>query len=135
MSEIEFDIPMMVAVDLNNIDKHIKNPNKVVVQDKTITINFDYPFKDNFPFTFEAPNKDGFTRADLVNIIIRQYYKMYKIEDKSTQTPVRQHSTFCLNRNETDGDYGIWGHHMNDLSLDYMKKDNNDGTWDLGISS
>jgi len=134
-------IPFMTKHSVEDLLKnHLIKPNEVVLKNRDIKICFNYPFKQPFIFTFSSPNGDGFTRGQLAEIIINQYYQMYREEDETIQEkPVlsleeRKQVSFLINRNETDGKYGIWGHDMDDLSLNSMSIDK-DGIWHLSIDS
>lgn len=63
--------------------------------------------------------KKGFTRAQLLKEISKNYYKLYAAEEKTANiktVPVNERKTM-YNRNETNGKYGIWGHDISDLVL------------------
>lgn len=63
-------------------------------------------------------SKKGFTRAMLVKTIVDSYIKIYKEEETTaTVKTTPQNQRPILNRNETNGKYGVWGHDLNDLAL------------------
>lgn len=72
----------------------VAQANEKVIKQKIIRIRFDYPF--GYSMTREYHSKNGFTRGGLVRRI-RQAYKSFYWR------PTR---------------YGIWGHGIDDLSLD-----------------
>ena len=124
-------IPFMSDKDAT---KKLKNPNEKVLTDKEISIIFDYPLKSEFLFKFRS--KNGFTRKQLADLIIRQYMKIYADENLTSQinvTPMNCRYPL-LNRNQTKGVYGICCHDMEDLSLNSMRLGSN-GAWYLSIDS
>lgn len=106
-------------VELSNADKladSLVNGNEIVIEQHKITIIIDYPLERDYQFTLESPK--GFTRAQLVKAISRHYAKLYREEEDSAKKktlPLKQRTS--LNRNRTDGKYGIWGHDLSDLVL------------------
>lgn len=93
------------------------NPDEIVIPQKSINIIFDYPLKNPATFTFTNPN--GFSRKDLIQKISEKYNEIYKDEEATakTKTIPEKERTGLINRNETDGKYGIWGHDLSDLAL------------------
>ena len=58
------------------------------------------------------------TRSKFIDFVCKQYRKVYKDEHKSSSVQA-DYIPNMLNRNTTDGKYGIWGHVINDLMLVY----------------
>lgn len=147
MDPIEFGIPFMTDVDLDNLEESLRNiedglgvsrdPNEVVfTSDQPMKVLIDYPLDTEV--TFEIEPVDGkFVRKYLVEKIIRKYMEIYREEAKSTQVEVipKDQRVFLLNRNQTDGKYGIWGHDLSDLSLRAMELNPSTGEWLLEIDS
>jgi hypothetical protein len=133
-------IPYMTEYSVDQLIKDILiDPEEKVINDDIIKICFNYPFNDEYIIEFITPNNEGgFKRKDLVRLIINQYYKMYQEEEKTSKEKVisieQRYKTGLLNRNVTNGIYGIYGHDMEDLSLNSMIK-RDDGIWNLSISS
>lgn len=93
------------------------NANEIVIKQSTINIIFDYPL--NKPANFEFKNEKGFNRKDLILLVSKKYHEIYNEEEKSAKTktiPIDKRIGI-INRNETDGKYGIWGHDLSDLDL------------------
>lgn len=100
----EEDLPQLVSKDM------------VVIYDTVVTVVIDYPLTN--PYEFKLISPDGFTRGQLLTEISKQYKFVYAEEEKTATVktlPVEQRQ--ILNRNTTDGKYGIWGHDLNDLDL------------------
>ena len=101
----EEDIP-------NLVDK-----NKIVIDESKVTVIIDYPLTNEYRFTVES--KSGFTRAQLLKDISKNYYSIYAEEEQSATIktiPLNKRTTL-YNRNQTNGKYGIWGHDIADLVL------------------
>ena len=107
-------------ISLENPNSEISNlvgADDIIIKENKINILFDYPL--NKPVSFEFNNEKGFTRKDLILIINKKYHEIYDEEEKSakTKTIPAEKRTGLINRNETDGKFGIWGHDLSDLDL------------------
>jgi hypothetical protein len=109
----------------------MENPDEIVIKEKKVTISFDYPFDDSNFFSFENPK--GFSRIDLARIVCEQYKKMYQEERETTEIPEGKIQGM-LNRNKTNGKYGIFGHDLEDLVLHSVIRDES-GIYLLGVDS
>lgn len=102
-------------------------PDEIVIKNADIKIEFDYPLSNPAFFSFHSDN--GFTRRQLVNLIVDTYKKIYEEEDSSTvevaPTTIEERMAKggLINRNQTDGKYGIWGHDIEDLWLEGIHYD------------
>lgn len=110
----------MPWISIENSDKEIGqliNPNEIVIKNSNINLIIDYPL--NNPTTVALSNSKGFTRKDLILAISKQYHKIYAEEEATakTKTIPYEKRTGLINRNPTDGKYGIWGHDLSDLVL------------------
>ncbi len=79
-------------------------------------------------------NKDGFTRALLARLISDEYHNIYEIEEQTTDKSPALLSGW-LNRNETNGAYGIYGHMIEDLLLHTLWYDPSTRVVRLGVDS
>lgn len=95
---------------------NLSDRDKVVIQEQKITIVIDYPLTTAYSFSLNS--KEGFTRGQLLKAISEHYYKLYAEEEESAtiKTQPADERTI-MNRNETNGKYGIWGHDIADLVL------------------
>lgn len=91
---------------------------EIVVESPKITIVFSYPLKDSFEFEFE--NDGSFTRKDFWRVVHEGYLKIYEEEDAAVGPTGNM--TPMLNRATSDGPYGIWGHHIDDLYLEGVRE-------------
>ena len=90
----------VISYDDKYTRNHIIDGEQVVIHDKEIKIQFDYPLNKNV--YFEYKNESGFTRIDLFRYILEGYKKIY------------------------DGPYEIWGHSLAELYLEglwYVKSE------------
>lgn len=105
-------------INLDNPEiNQLINGDEILVKKTLINIIFDYPL--NKPHTFEFKNEKGFSRKDLVLLISKKYHEIFDEEEVTSKVktiPVDKR-TGIINRNETDGKYGIWGHDLTDLVL------------------
>ena len=90
-----------------------------------------YPLSREFIFKVSTRSKKGFTKKALIKEIGKIYSYIYETEDNSSNVevvPFDERETL-LNRNSTDGIFGIWGHDLGDLDLGgidvYTDKDGN----------
>jgi hypothetical protein len=105
----------------------VVNPRQKITEATTIKIVFDYPLTNPATFTFK--NEKGFTRLDLFKAIYEGYKAIYDAEkDPGTVNPV------VLNRASSEGPYGIWGHYMDDLIVEGVRKGRGN-TYHLAIGS
>lgn len=99
-----------------DLKDHIKDPDEIVIEDEEIKIEFSYPLKRGT--IREYYSIGGFTRLFLAQCIFEGYYTIYEEEEAAVGNP--GHYENLYNRRESDGPYGIWGHDMCDLTLDYI---------------
>lgn len=96
----------------------LKDPDKIVLQHQQVKVIIDYPL--SHPVIFElATDGEGFSTQQLIAAISEKYHEIYKEEEQTaaTKTVPADQREGLLNRNQTDGKYGIWGHDISDLSL------------------
>jgi len=92
-----------------------------VITKKEIIIQISYPL--HTPASFLARSEDGFTLKQLIDIVSNAYCLIYAKEDETSEVEAMSVSeatggcSCLINRCETDGKYGIWGHDMGDLMM------------------
>jgi hypothetical protein len=92
---------------------------EIVLAKRRAVVVIDYPVAKDVEFPIEAATDAGFSRAELVRAISGVYHRMYEEEERTAKqkTIPMDQRTGLINRNETDGVYGIWGHDLGDLVL------------------
>jgi len=132
IGEIEFNLKATEAqkkdwedgiipwISLKNASSEVSqliNSDEIIIKENAVNIVFDYPL--NKPTNLEIVNDNGFSRKDLILVISKKYHEIYDEEEKTakTKTIPMDKRTGIINRNETDGKYGIWGHDLEDLDL------------------
>ncbi len=123
----------------------LTNPDEVVIPESEIKIKFHYPLKTELISVFKADTEDGFTRKGLAKVVIKTYEEIYEAEEKTyTESSASRHTSMygeahpgvlLLNREETNGTYGIYGHDIEDLLLHRVSYNARAGYWTLGIDS
>lgn len=99
-------------------DKDVKEckPEEVVLPpEQEYTLVIDYPTSTPYKATIKT-GKKGMTRIQLADKVCKHYRKMYAEEDE-TAGGDPGHIPGMLNRNTSEGKYGIWGHDIGDLIL------------------
>lgn len=91
---------------------------EIVTDSPEITIVFSYPLKSKFELKFT--NDGNFTRKDFWRAVYEGYLKIYGEEDTAVG-PTDNIPGMC-NRAPSEGPYGIWGHHIDDLYLEGVRE-------------
>ena len=90
---------------------------KTVISESDLSIKISYPLTN--PVEFKIYSEEGFTRRILFTEIRKKYKEIYQEEQESANVKVvpPDEREILMNRNQTDGKYGIWGHDISDLIL------------------
>jgi hypothetical protein len=110
------------GIHLNDHDKalaHLRNPEEIVIPFEHAELVIDYPLTTPAKIELDSPIAVGFTRAELIKQVVEAYQHVYEAEEETAVTktiPVEERGP-RLNRNRTDGVYGIWGHDLVDLVI------------------
>jgi hypothetical protein len=112
----------------------LQNQNEIVIPMKVIYVRFTYPLKKAAKFKITAVKEEGLTRAELVRSICETYHLIYKREDEDVGGPTGTINPMMLNRAQSNGRYGIYGHYIEDLLLHTVRQVSDD-TFELGIDS
>ena len=108
------------------------DPKEVILPKGKYELKIDYPLSN--PYETMILCKDpGITRRMMINLIVGCYREIYKTEDSSATIDPNQENGMLLNRVKTNGQYGIWGHVIEDLSLHRLYVNGNKLT--LGVDS
>lgn len=131
-------IPWISIESPKNDLEGLIEPDEIVIPYNSIILIIDYPLEK--PVTFDLTSEKGFSRKQLILAISKVYHEIYRKEETSANIktiPMEQREGL-INRNKTDGEYGIWGHDLSDLDLSYIEVyKNNEGKIQiiLGIES
>jgi len=105
---------------IDSIDQQLPrliDGDKKIIEQAEVTLLIDYPLTNEYRNAFFS--KNGFTRKQLLKIVSDTYHKIYEEEEASAKVktiPIEKRKQL-INRNQTDGKYGIWGHDIADLVL------------------
>lgn len=96
----------------------------------------DYPL--SVEVSFKLPL--SFFITDMIDIICEKYREIYRKEEETSTKkamPMDEEIPGCglMNRNFTDGCYGIWGHELGDLYIESLELDTESKELILGIGS
>lgn len=121
-AEIEGGIyPWINLEDRANELVRLRDSDELVLPYARAFILFDYPL--NNPAIREiATDGQGFTRRELVELIGKFYEEIYEEEERSANIktlPMNERK--IMNRNQTDGVHGIWGHDLADIAISYIE--------------
>lgn len=99
--------------------KNIVGSEEPITDLKDIKITFDYPLGRPIQFSFHSDN--GFTKQRFWEAVNLGYTKIYE-EETHVKGRAKRGADYpeciLLNRKETNGPYGVWGHCMGDLILE-----------------
>lgn len=95
-------------------------------------LEIDYPLSTPFKASFDT-GENGLSRYDLMSFCVECYKAIYKQEEETSKVePANIPGMY--NRNTTNGQYGIWGHDIGDLTIHTFYIDNNNKIT-LGVDS
>jgi hypothetical protein len=102
---------------------------EIVIAGTEAILQIDYPLKSPVSCVIKSDKDEGFTKAGLIHNVSEVYHKIYKEEKKITKVKIIPESKRhpLINRNTTNGKYGIWGHDIGDLVLDSIEVIEQDG--------
>jgi hypothetical protein len=107
----ELEVPCIAAFpDIQPAD--IMPDNFRVTEQNTIRISFDYPLTTPTVLEFHSPS--GFDAHGFLGAVYEGYSKIYAAKEDP---------------------YGIWGHDVDELTLDDFSFDEATGIWTLGVGS
>ena len=117
-----FEDGIIPWISIKNPESEINNligKDEIVIDKSNVTLIIDYPLNNPVEIKIKSDNSNGFTRKELAQKISAEYNRIYKEEEESaiTKTTPIDERQGLINRNQTDGKYGIWGHDIDDLDL------------------
>jgi len=98
---------------------YIPSSRNVIPKGRKYELIIDYPLKKPFKKIIKGPK----TLQQMVDIIVLEYRNIYEIERKTStlkEESIKSRTkgkSPVINRAETNGKYGIWGHDLGDLDL------------------
>jgi hypothetical protein len=117
-----FEDGIIPWISIKNADSEVNNlieKDEIVINKGNVTLIIDYPLNNPVEIQIKANNSNGFSRKELAQKISTEYKRIYQEEEESAKTkttPIDERQGL-INRNQTDGKYGIWGHDIDDLDL------------------
>jgi hypothetical protein len=121
--------PYVQLVDPARCLQYMRNGD-VIVAPAQIIINITYPLRN--PAQVRVVEPAPITRRRLAELISQAYQQVYR-EEEASKSGHAKGNGMLLNRRETNGKYGIWGHDLGDLDLHTVIL--NDGICDLLVDS
>jgi hypothetical protein len=115
-----------------NPEEYDIDPTEVIAPAGTIQVRFDYPLSNPFVAEFSQPQE--WAAQDFILAVCNKYEEIYAEEAATTKVVPIGHQGSLANRNQTNGKYGIWGHVIEDLSLEGFNK-GEDGIYELWLGS
>ena len=107
------------------LDVFIPDYRLILKPNKKYTLIINYPL--SIPYEQEIQSgKDGITLREVVDLSVEAYQKIYK-EEKKTSTLKEESiskrtkgASNLINRAQTNGKYGIYGHSISDLTITHI---------------
>ncbi len=110
--------------EYGDIEKHRGDfeMNDVIMKAKSVEFLIDYPLDNPAHLTITDLPKGQLTPHLICKSVSEVYHEIYRIEDQGMEISKSQEVggiTF-LNRPNTDGMFGIWGHGITDLDIERL---------------
>ncbi|MFT3704561.1 MAG: hypothetical protein QM802_19500 [Agriterribacter sp.] len=111
-------VPWINLIKTDTELSRLIDADEIVLPFSQATLFIDYPLAKPVVFELSATEK-GFSRKQLIEEISKKYHQIYEEEESSAtvKTVPADKRKGLINRNETNGKYGIWGHDLSDLAL------------------
>lgn len=104
----------------NEEDIYVKYPSSDELElEGSFTFVYDYPLSR--PAKFEHIITTNTTARDILTIAKKDYEEIYRLEEEADGDPGNIEG--MLNRETSDGPYGIWGHGISDLYFEGIRID------------
>ena len=107
----------------------IKPTTALMEPSPTLQFTMTYPLTNPYHFSETHANGTGWTEIQFCEAVRRAYQHVYTVEG-----PDPEPTGLLLNRPKSNGQFGIWGHSLDDLCLEGAKKLSN-GQWELCLGS
>jgi hypothetical protein len=137
--------PYISLEDPEDSIAHLRGAADIVIPRPAIRARYRYPLDTRGPSPLEqreggwifeerAPDGAHFTRADLARAVAERYAAIYADEAATAAAPATR-VPGMLNRAQTSGRYGIWGHDLGDLMLVTVEHNPEHDLYELSIDS
>lgn len=100
--------------------------NRLILKpNKKYTLTIDYPLSTPYEKEIQS-GRDGMTLKEVINLAVGAYQKVYKEEAKSSKLKEEsilkrtKGASNLINRAQTNGKYGIYGHSISDLTITHI---------------
>lgn len=100
---------------IRHAEMTIEEADEIIIPAREATLRLVYPLSVVALVPVKAAAPEGITRGEALNAIHDAYKTIYAREDASSRPTPIDDREISLNRNETSGNFGIWGHDMSDL--------------------
>lgn len=112
-------IPWISIKNPEDVIDNLIGKDEIVIANSAAILIIDYPLSNPVEIKLSAKTDKGFTRKELIENISTEYRRIYKEEEESAEvkTIPLEECQGLINRNQTNGKYGIWGHDIDDLDL------------------
>jgi hypothetical protein len=111
------DILPGISIDKPETE-NLMDADAIVLPFDRATLTIDYPLNRSVTFQLTG-TAQGFSRKQLIRAISEKYHLIYEEEERTATVktiPLNEREG-TVNRNQTNGKYGIWGHDLSDLVL------------------
>jgi len=115
------------------LDEYVTLPSKAALNlDGTFTFAYDYPLSKEA--RFEHRVSPDMSALDILTIARADYERIYQEEDEDVGRSTGM-IPGMLNRQRSDGRWGIWGHVIDDLFFEAIQINDVKNTIEFGIGS
>jgi hypothetical protein len=114
--DFDFEPCFTVSGRYSSLDDIVDGKEKLIRR-ATLVFEYDYPLSHTVRFA--RTRKNGWTRRALAKQIREDYERIYREEDEAVGRT--GHIPGMLNRDKSEGPYGIWGHDIDDLVVERVK--------------
>jgi len=124
MAKVKVDCNLHVVSYLKNKKQdaeYYPKPGNLDLPEGVYEFRYDYPL--SVPAKFKRKLGPKHTARNILRFAARDYKKIYDIEDGKVGHPGHGAELGLLNRNTSNGPYGIWGHDMGDLFFEAIYVD------------
>ena len=110
------------SISIKNAEKELPfliHPHSPIFEAAYVHLLVEYPLERPTQVSLVSETSRPWSRSELVKTVSNVYQAIYREEEETATTktiPIEDRG-LCINRNQTNGKYGIWGHDIEDLNL------------------